>query len=170
MKPLIVPVACSAWSSRRPPGRTSPSTLARLVTEMGQEFLTQRQLALASHGERSTEGRLMPGSKNGPPQCRNTASVVRDFRLTSSGFHRLEWIDGWILHPSQSASNRAKPGGIRRSPLLQLPYPLGLACCQAQPSRHISSRLRWVLQPSLDAAKVGSAKEQAASPARRFTS
>jgi len=28
------------------------NALARLDTEMGQEFLTQRQLALASHGER----------------------------------------------------------------------------------------------------------------------
>ena len=32
------------------------NALARLDAEMGQEFLTQRYLALASHGERSAEG------------------------------------------------------------------------------------------------------------------
>ena len=56
MKTPIVPVACSAWSSSRPPGSTTPSALAWLDAEMGQEFLTQRYLALASHGERSAEG------------------------------------------------------------------------------------------------------------------
>ena len=32
------------------------NALARLDTEMGQEFLTQRQLALTSHGQRSAKG------------------------------------------------------------------------------------------------------------------
>jgi hypothetical protein len=32
------------------------NALAWLDAEMGQEFLTQRHLALASHGERSAEG------------------------------------------------------------------------------------------------------------------
>jgi len=32
------------------------NALARLDAEMGQEFLTQRHLALARHGERSAKG------------------------------------------------------------------------------------------------------------------
>lgn len=36
-------------------------------------------------------------------------------------------------------------------------YPMGLACCQAQPSRHISSRLRRAVQPRTVFARSGQA-------------
>ena len=45
----------------------------------------------------------MPGSREWPPQRPNTASRVRNFRLTNAGFHRLEWL---------SACNLIKTGGL----------------------------------------------------------
>ena len=45
------------------------NALARLGAEMGQEFLTQRHLALASHGERSAEGGWCLGRGSGLRRC-----------------------------------------------------------------------------------------------------
>ena len=46
-------------------------------------------------------------------------------------------------------------------------YPLGLECCQAQPSRHISSKVRLARQPNTWAADSGDASNLGTSPARR---
>ena len=69
MKPPIVPVACSAWSSSRPPGSTSTPVRWPGWMPMGQEFLTQRHLALANHGERSAEGGWCLGRGSGLCRC-----------------------------------------------------------------------------------------------------
>ena len=72
-----------------------------------------------------------------------------------------EWavkVPGWSL----LRRSDAKAGACSHPP-----YPWGLALCQAQPSRHISSRERRVRQSSRSAAREASATVLAASPWRR---
>ena len=79
------------------------------------------------------------------------------------------WSHGPTLEQQRmavaTARQEQRPGGCHAVAR----YPLGFACCQAQPSRHMSSRLRWARQPSTCCARSGQACSRGTSPGRRST-
>ena len=72
------------------------------------------------------------GSMRSPPRLHGPAAEQKGMAMAATGQHKGALRD----------SGRHEP----------LRYPFGFACCQAQPSRHMSSSVRLACQPSTSAA------------------